>query len=526
MTQLDVRPWSASDDGDDVAVVDSACAVIETVRREAGSPERTAEARAKAAVGWRLNARWALAPLAAAAITAMWTLIWPLSSRPDLARVHSVFVLMLVGTGVLVLLQAERVRATEWTELVSALSRSFRAVDSTASGLSREVLPVLDIVRDHVRGLQERMTELSQAQQRLNLERRVADIHKRQIEAIIDNISDAVLVTDEFDRVMLLNPAAESVLGLTRADATRRPIGELAIDADIVKYIRQCREAEHAVSRRNIERSAGERDFAVTLSTIVGQSEEGKTPGVRGVVVVMRDVTRERQVAKTKSDFVSKVAHELRTPLSSIKAYVEMLVDGEATDEKTLREYYEIIHTSSDRLSRLIDNMLNISRIESGTVRVTKEPVSMAVVVKETIDVVMPQAEAKKIELQANLTPVFYQVLADKDLLAQAVLNLLSNAVKYTPDGGRVEVSMAVQEQDRTVVVAVRDTGVGIPSPDLPKLFEKFFRVEANSKMAKGTGLGLNLVKHIVETVHGGRIAVTSTVGEGSTFSMSLPLHG
>src|SRR5262249_1804471 len=202
-----------------------------------------------------------------------------------------------------------------------------------AGGLSREVLPILDIVRDHVSGLQDRMNELSQAQQRLNLERRVADIHKRQVEAIIDNISDAVLVTDEFDRVILLNPAAEGVLGLTKAETVRRAMGELSIDPTLVRHVRQCREAEHAGSRRTIEDTADERVFAVSLSAIVDKPEAGKSAGtaggLRGVVVVMHDVTREREIAKTKSDFVSKVAHELRTPLSSIRAYVEMLVDGE-----------------------------------------------------------------------------------------------------------------------------------------------------------------------------------------------------
>src|SRR5262249_36881765 len=275
-----------------------------------------------------------------------------------------------------------------------------------------------------------------------------------------------------FDRVILLNPAAEGVLGLSKAETLRRAIGELSIDPTLVRHVRQCREAEHAVSRRTIEHTAGERVFAVTLSAIVEQAEGGQPAGVRGVVVVLRDVTREREIAKTKSDFVSKVAHELRTPLSSIRAYVEMLVDGEAADEKTLREYYEIIQSSSERLSRLIDNMLNISRIESGTVRVAKEPVSMAVVVKETIDVVRPQAEAKQIELRVNLTPVFYQVHADKDLLAQAVLNLLSNAVKYTPEGGQVTINMTVREQERTVTTSVTDSGVGIPEEDLPRLFE------------------------------------------------------
>ena len=173
---------------------------------------------------------------------------------------------------------------------------------------------------------------------------------------------------------------------------------------------------------------------------------------------------------------------------------------------------------------RLIDNMLNISRIESGTVRINKEPVAASMVVRDALDVMRPQAEDKRIRLTDELTPVMYRVHADRDLLYQAVLNLISNAVKYTPEGGDVHVRVTPHEKKQTITIAVRDTGVGIPEDALPHMFEKFFRVETSEKMAKGTGLGLNLVKHIAETVHGGTVRLTSKVGEGSTFEMELPL--
>jgi two-component system phosphate regulon sensor histidine kinase PhoR len=233
---------------------------------------------------------------------------------------------------------------------------------------------------------------------------------------------------------------------------------------------------------------------------------------------------RAEAALEAKRTLVVNVSHELRTPLASIKAYVEMLIDGEAEDEQTKREFYEVIQNEANRLSRLIDNILNISRIESGLVKVNKGPQSLMVILKEALDVIAPQARQKQIDLDEKLTPVFYQTLADKDMLYQAVLNLLSNAVKYTPESGKITVETQVDESKKKVITRISDTGVGIPPKDLPFVFGKFYRAEANNRMAKGTGLGLSLVKHIIETVHHGRIFVESHVGKGSTFGFELDL--
>jgi two-component system phosphate regulon sensor histidine kinase PhoR len=218
------------------------------------------------------------------------------------------------------------------------------------------------------------------------------------------------------------------------------------------------------------------------------------------------------------------VSHELRTPLASIKASVEMLIDGEARDSKAQREFYDVIQNEANRLGRLIDNILSIARIESGLVRVTRQPQSLTVIVKDAIEVIAPQAKQKQIALTERLTPVFYQTSADRDMLHQAVLNLLSNAVKYTPVGGSISAEVDVDEAARKVIVRIIDTGVGIPPKDLPFVFDKFYRAEANSRMASGTGLGLSLVKHIIETVHHGRMLLESQVGKGSTFGFELDL--
>ncbi len=519
MTRLEERPWSQAREWEDEELARDAAA--------ARSDDGAAAPMAGESPRWKAAAIWALAPVAISALWLAWAIIRGPAGSAAATRLEfgGIAILALIAGAIVWL--SEQTRRRDLLALRYHLSRG-EAEGSTldATGVGVELQPVLRSAMDHAASLREKIRRIEGTQQRSGLERRLADLQRQQVDAIVNGISDAVLVTDEFDRLLMANRACESVLGLKPAEALRKPISELSIDDGLARMIRQSREADGGNVRRHVEHTLGERIYEVTLSGVSVQQKDESAGAKHGVLAVLRDVTREKEIAKAKSDFVSKVAHELRTPLSSIKAYVEMLVDGEATDEKTLREYYEIIQTSSERLSRLIDNMLNISRIESGTVRVNKEPVSMAVVVKEAADVARPQAEAKQIKLDVELTPVFYQVLADRDMIYQAVLNLLSNAVKYTKDGGGVTVKMAVMEQDRTVTISVSDTGVGIPEQDLPRLFEKFFRVEANSKMAKGTGLGLNLVKHLVETVHGGRINVTSQVGSGSTFSMTLPLHG
>ena len=248
------------------------------------------------------------------------------------------------------------------------------------------------------------------------------------------------------------------------------------------------------------------------------------TPGeeVAGVVAVLHDVTREKEIARLKTDFVSNVSHELKTPLASIKAYIEMLIDGEAADDKTRREFYEIISSETERLHRLIENILNLSRIESGVIKVVREPISLTGVVKRVLDVAAPQAKLKNIQLVERLAPVYYQVEADQDMIYQAVMNLVSNAIKYTPEGGTVRVSVRMDEKDGRAICEVADDGAGIPADQLPFIFEKFYRVKANNKLAKGTGLGLTLVKHIVETVHDGKVTVESEEGKGSTFRMEL----
>lgn len=362
----------------------------------------------------------------------------------------------------------------------------------------------------------------------LEIQLKVAHAERQHAEAIINSISDAVLVTDRFDELVLANESAARALQFKTTQPRRTPVDKVVSDEKVIELIREMRQSGSTNGRRIVEHKTKvggvDRTYKITLSCVADDSQGGENREPAGVVCVLHDMTREKEIAQMKNDFVSHVSHELRTPLASIRAYVEMLVDGEAHDEKTRGEFYEIIQSEANRLGRLIDNILSISRIESGLVKVNKKPVSLSVILKEAIEVIAPQAKTKNITIEERVPPAFYQTNADKDMLYQAVLNLMSNSVKYTPEGGNLTIESVVDELSNNVVTRITDNGVGIPAKDLPFVFDKFYRVEANSKMAKGTGLGLSLVKHIIENVHQGKVFVNSEVGKGSTFGFELTL--
>ncbi|HQY88692.1 MAG TPA: histidine kinase dimerization/phospho-acceptor domain-containing protein, partial [Tepidisphaeraceae bacterium] len=330
----------------------------------------------------------------------------------------------------------------------------------------------------------------------LQIQLKVATGQRRQAQAIIYSINDAVMVTDSFDEMLLANDAAARALGFDLHAIDRKPLDEVVHDTAIVQMIRDVRASKNASEKRVVEhrmrRDGKDSIFKLTLSCI---TEANGEPA--GVVSVFHDMTRENEISRMKNEFVSSVSHELRTPLASIRAYIEMLIDGEAQDEKTRNEFYDIIQNEANRLGRLIDNILNISRIESGLVEIKKQPLSLMVIIKEAIDVIIPQAKSKNIRIEEQLEPAFYQVTGDRDMLYQSVMNLLSNAVKYTRENGTVTVRTTVDEENQQVSVRVIDTGVGIPAKDIPFVFDKFYRVEANKNVAKGTGLGLSLVKNM-----------------------------
>jgi signal transduction histidine kinase/CheY-like chemotaxis protein len=242
-----------------------------------------------------------------------------------------------------------------------------------------------------------------------------------------------------------------------------------------------------------------------------------------GCVASLHDVTAQRDIAVMKNEFVSMVSHELRTPLTSIKGYVDLIVDGEAGEINEIqRDFLEIVQENSDRLVTLINDLLDISRIESGRVSLQIEPVEIDHVAEDVVETFAAVADQAGVELSCSAEEGLPRVAADKDRVGQVLMNLVSNAIKYSPDGGTAHIETV--KKGGEVLVRVTDTGIGIEPEDQEKLFTKFFRVDSSlTREIGGTGLGLSICKSVIELL-GGEIGVESVPGEGATFFFTLPI--
>jgi two-component system phosphate regulon sensor histidine kinase PhoR len=342
-------------------------------------------------------------------------------------------------------------------------------------------------------------------------------------EAIIYSIRDAVIVIDESDRLLMANEAAGRLFNFDYNSSKLKAVSELIgpDQGEFADFLRHNRRSMGQATRKEIEFTQDGKPeiFDCIVSCVYDQDGQ-----VCGAVAVLHDITREKQIQQMKNDFVSHVSHELKTPLASITAFTEMLADGEANDEQTRKEFYSVIQSQAQRLNRLIEDILNCSRIESGLIKINKETASLTVLIEEQLQMIKGYAEEKEVEVVGQKPIIYDQVHVDKGMIQEVIINLLSNAVKYTPSGGSVKIETEVDENAALVRVRITDTGIGIPEDDIKYVFDKFYRVGANKKQAEGTGLGLNLVKQIIEKVHNGRVFVTSRVGVGSTFGFELPL--
>lgn len=343
-----------------------------------------------------------------------------------------------------------------------------------------------------------------------------------QLRQVLHHLPSPVLAIDQYDELLEANAAARQLLGLaTEFEGSR--VDDLA-SPELAQLLRDAHKGRgrQRVAELNLGCPDDERRFRVTCTPLAPEDGEPNAEPI-GVLAVLTDVSNETAIQKRNAEFVSAVSHEMKTPLASIKAYTEMLADGEVQDEEVCAEFFDVIGNQADRLHRLVDNMLNLARIEAGVVEVSKNALPLNTLLGEACDVVAPRAEEKQIELVRNFSPMYLGVLVDRDMMLQAVINLLSNAIKYTPEGGMV--TLRSRMEDNLLAVEVADNGVGLSEEDCQRVFDKFYRVKKQEKMAAGTGLGLPLTKHIIEDVHSGRLTLSSKLGAGSVFRIELPPH-
>jgi len=343
-------------------------------------------------------------------------------------------------------------------------------------------------------------------------------------------LDEPIVAIDQFDEITLANPSAEALLDFDSQSTENRALDQLVRCENLINVLTStCHRRNAAQCSDEIEimnqsgRGCWYRVTARKLTARSNDSSDAEGESI-GAVAVLRDIGETKVLQRRNAEFVSSVSHEMKTPLAGIKAYVELLADGEAEDQATREEFLGVISAQADRLQRLVENLLNLARMEAGVVKVDKKPQPLNEVLEEALNVVRPGAEAKQITLVADLSKMYLGVLADRDMLLQAAINLLSNAIKYTPEGGQVTLRSRMFDTD--VRFEVEDTGVGLSEEDARRVFEKFYRVKKDSSMASGTGLGLPLAKHIAEDVHGGTLTVHSVLGKGSTFAVTIPGTG
>lgn len=410
-----------------------------------------------------------------------------------------------------------------------AASRTTLALHAAGGGLFPRTWKQVVTLCDTLRVRRDRaLAEKTEAELLLNVRNR----HVRRLETVIDLLPTPVIVLDATGHLMFWNDAAEKLLplgeqqgpevkGLLRfAGAETDATLVFSALPDLVRLLAETRGRTRAEGRRSLELTIPpESDKLYRVDAAAVFDRDGD---VLGVVATFHDLDTVRSERAQHAEFVSAVAHELKTPMAGIKAFIEMLIDGECEDPEEQREVLQLVDAQVDRLTRMVNSVLNLARIESGVIEIKRADTDLNAVVRKTLEIIEPVAREKGQRLEVELSNLYLPVHVDPDLMGQAVLNLASNAVKYTPEGGEIRLRTRLDES--SAVLEVSDTGIGIPEESVPYVFDRFYRVPQNERVATGTGLGLALVRYIVEGVHQGEIGVRSRVGEGTCFTVRLPL--
>ncbi|MDE4542045.1 two-component system histidine kinase PnpS [Thermoanaerobacterium sp. R66] len=337
-----------------------------------------------------------------------------------------------------------------------------------------------------------------------------------KLEAILRSLVNGVVAFDENERILLINDSARTMLGIKDNYAVGKHILDVVRNSkfhDVLEKIIK----DKGYNIDNFEIDTFNKHLKIYSSPIVHQVTHKKL----GFVVIINDITEIRKLEKIRSDFVANVSHELRTPLTSIRGFIETLREGAIDNVERRDRFLEIIEFEAERLTRLINDILTLSEIENLKEGFVKEDIAIDEEINEIFYIMEKTAEDKNIKLIKDLNCKDVVIKTSKDRLRQMIINLVDNGIKYTPEGGYVKVTTA--DMENNIVIEVEDSGIGISKENIPRLFERFYRVDkGRSRKLGGTGLGLAIVKHIVESMKGS-ITVESEVGKGTKFTIVLP---
>lgn len=417
-------------------------------------------------------------------------------------------------SGALVLLLATAVGVFLSRRISRPLEAMRRGAERFAQGDLSERLPVQGA--EEIAALATAMNTMAfELNERM---RTVVRQHNEQ-KAVLTSMVEGVLAVDTKERIIRINRAAATLLGVTPAEVQGRSIQEAIRKADLQRFVSRVLSTREAVEGDIVLHGAKDLYLQAHGTLLRGESNQEF-----GALIVLNDVTRLRRLENVRRDFVANVSHELKTPITAIKGFVETLQEGAINDPNSAGRFLDIIVRQADRLNEIIDDLLILARIEQGSdqgdLPLTRMPLNT--VIEAASQACAKMASEKQVALD-SYCPGTLQAQINAPLLEQALINLLTNAIKYSPEKGRVLIEAA--GTDRRITISVRDWGCGIDQIHLPRLFERFYRADkARSRKLGGTGLGLAIVKHIVQA-HNGEVTVTSTPGQGSIFSIHIPCN-
>jgi two-component system phosphate regulon sensor histidine kinase PhoR len=357
------------------------------------------------------------------------------------------------------------------------------------------------------------------------LKSRVADLEssRNQLQTVLDSMVEGVIALDSDQRVLLVNAAGRRLFPFQELAAVGRPVWELVRSPQLAQWVSQSLSQSEPVGGELELKAPVPRILAVRVAGLPGAMPAGPSPlgpNSAGAIVVASDISQLRKLEHVRQEFVANASHELKTPLASIKACVETLLDGALDDVEIRVQFLQTINEQTERLDKLVRDLLALTRIETEERRPVLHPVVVADIINLCVNRHIRNAERKQMHL-VTVPPVeSVQVIADEEALEQILDNLIDNAIKYTNSEGTITVRWGIEES--RCRIEVEDTGIGIPQAHLMRIFERFYRVDrARSRELGGTGLGLSIVKHLVQIL-GGTVTVTSRLGKGSTFIVEL----
>jgi two-component system phosphate regulon sensor histidine kinase PhoR len=355
-------------------------------------------------------------------------------------------------------------------------------------------------------------------------EKKLTDEKRKELEAILCSIGDGVIVIDSQCNLIMISPVACDILGTTASTAVDQPLSKAVGDEALISLLEEALEgdADSSFAKEVVLPSAEngrERVYEALASPLAGAGE-----GSRGAVVVLRDITKQKELEVMKSNFVSIVSHELRTPLHSIRGFVDVILMGKTGEINEIqRDFLETTRDQTKYLQNMISDLLDLTQFESGRINLNLEEISIAELIDEVTTKLGPLANEAEITLCKSIAPGLSLIHADRTRLLQVLTNLVDNAIKFTPAGGRI--SLEAFDNGAQVQVRVSDTGVGVPPNEREKIFHRFYQIDSSSTRAyRGTGLGLAICKYIIEA-HRGRIWVENNDPQGSIFCFTLPKY-